>query len=336
MSGGPDSIALFHAIWRLNQRRNYFPIAVFHAHYGLRGEESDADFRMVKELADSHGVAFYLRYVTDQERQARTGEGVQEWARRIRYAELDQLAADRWVIATAHHADDLAENVLLRLARGAAPGQWLGMEAWRPPYWKPFLTEKKAALLDFLRKGDLPFRTDESNNTAIYSRNVIRRDVLPILEELHPGAAERLVHAAEEARDLARWFDERALTELGDPAQAARLVDLPIGVARHVLARFLTKDGEHRQLSRRLIDTVLDALRAGALDGAWDLPGGGRLVVEDGILTLQAQAERATPKACRQSQHLESLKPPPYDLVLEPGSHASLRGNPGLSELPRG
>ena len=336
MSGGPDSIALFHAIWRLNQRNFYFSIRIFHAHYGLRGEESDADFRLVKELADSHNVPFYLRYVTEQERQARTGESLQEWARRIRYTELDKYAAEGWVIVTAHHADDLAENVLLRLARGAAPGQWLGMEAWRPPFWKPFLTEKKAALLDFLQKGGLAYRTDESNATGVYSRNVIRNDVLPILEELHPGAGERLVHAAEEARDLARWFDERALTELGQPAQAARLVDLPIGVARHVLARLLTKDGEHRQLSRRLIDTVLDALRAGARDGAWDLPGGGRLVAEDGILTLEAQGERTTPKACRQSQHLASLKPPTCDLVLEPGSHASLRGNPGLSEPTRG
>lgn len=336
VSGGPDSIALFHALWRLNQRQKYFPLAVFHAHYGLRGEESDADFRLVKELADDHDVPFFLRYVTDKEREGRAGEGIQEWARKLRYAELEKHAKTGWIIATAHHADDLAENVLMRMARGAAPGQWLGMDAWRAPYWKPFLTEKKADLLAFLRKGDLPFRVDRSNNESVYTRNVIRNDVLPKLEELHPGAGERLVQAAEEARDLARWFDERALAELGDPARVDRLVLLPIGVARHVLARFLAKDGVQRPLSRRLLDTVLDAVRAGVRDAAWDLPQQGRLVVEQGVLTLESErAARASPKPCRQSQHLESLKPPTYDLVLEPGSHASFRGNPGLSEAPR-
>lgn len=335
VSGGPDSVALFHALWRLNQRRNYFPLAIFHAHYGLRGTESDADFRFVKELADEFDVPFYLRYVTDKERQERQGEGIQEWARRLRYAELEKLAASGWVIATAHHKGDLAENVLLRLARGAAPGQWLGMDAWRSPYWKPFLTENKGDLVAFLKQGGLPWRQDESNETETYSRNVIRNDVLPRLEELHPGAAERLVHAAEEARDLARWFDERALAELGEPAKVDRLVLLPSGVARHVLARFLARDGEHRQLSRRLLDTVLDALRAGVRDAAWDLPVKGRLHVKGGVLTVEAQAQPESPKPCRQSQHLESLKAPTCDLVLEPGSHASFRGNPGLSELPR-
>lgn len=334
-SGGLDSTALFHALWRLNKAQFFFPMALFHMHYGLRGEESDADFRFVEALALDHGVPFFRRVVTDGERRARTGESLQEWARRLRYAELEKLAGTGWAVATAHHADDLAENVLLRLARGAAPGQWLGMEVWRPPFWKPLLTENKATLAAFLAKEGLAYREDATNKQSVYSRNVIRHEVLPCLEQLHPGAARRLVQAAEEARDLACWLDTKALDELGTPPEARRLASLPLGVARHVLARFLSRDGEMRQLSRRLLDRILDTLKDGAAKGAWDLPHHGRLVVRDGILSLESpDLSTQPPKAARQNQHRQGLQPPACDLVLEPGSHASLRGNPGLSAFP--
>ncbi len=334
LSGGIDSTALFHLLWRLNQPRIIFSLGIFHVHYGLRGEASEADFRFVEALAAEFGVPFVPRIVTPDERAARKRESLQEWARTLRQREYAKLAEAGWVIALAHQADDLAENVVLRLARGASPGHLLGMEECRPPFWRPLLDWKKNHLRAFLLSHGLPHRHDASNDEDVYTRNVIRHRVLPELESLFPGASGRLVQCASEAAESARWLDAKLAADLGSPMSAAKLAALPDGLARHALASLICADQTHRQLSRRFLDGIVACLRGDQRSGVWELPEKGRLVFADGSLSVHNESPfGGVPKGARQIQHRKALARPEPSLVLEPGSHAFIRGTQRLSPL---
>ena len=178
---------------------------------------------------------FFSAQLVTRNAQCVTGESVQAWARRLRRAEFARLAAEGWLIALAHHRDDLAENVLLRLARGSGPAHLLGMQAWRAPLWRPLLEQPKTALADFLRRRGLTWREDGSNRELTYARNRLRHKVLPELEALFPGAAARLVACAEEARDMVDVADRALRT--ADPSLAANTPPLPRGVQRHLAAK---------------------------------------------------------------------------------------------------
>lgn len=307
-SGGADSTALFHTICQLAKAEENFQVAIFHAAYGLRGEESEADFRFVEALARDFSVPLFVRRVSDEERAARRGESLQEWARRLRYEEFARLAADGWAIALGHHLDDQAETVLMRLARGTSPETLLGMRDWRAPYWRPFLRERKAAILAYLDRHALPFREDSSNDKADYSRNVVRQRVLPELEALFPGAAARIVACAEAAANE------------GDDTDAKRTA----------IARYVRANAPTVPLSRRFLAEAasrLDPSEPGrsASQGP-ELPHSDlRLTrLEDGSLALVP--DQGGLKADRVAQHQRGVRSAfrPAAL-LEPDSYASFR-----------
>jgi tRNA(Ile)-lysidine synthase len=334
-SGGPDSTALFHVFWALSQAGKNFSVEVFHLNYGLRGEASDGDEAYLRALAAGVGAPFRVRRVDEAERQARRGESVQEWARRLRRAEFAALAAEGWLIALGHHADDLAETVLQRLARGAGPEALAGMQSWAPPLWRPLLGLRKATILAELERCGIPYRTDASNAGVDYARNVVRHEVLPRLEDLHAGAAERIVDSAVAARELAGWCRQRLADEL--PAHAHDLglwlAHQPPTVAITALTAWLASQGvAHRSWSRRWLDL---ALARAAKGGRWrmPIPGGGWLVGRRHQLSIELSSPRD-----RKDLSTTTLPPPPEQArvttTLAPTSYAFIRRSSRI--LPRG
>ncbi|MEN9834566.1 MAG: hypothetical protein RL011_759, partial [Pseudomonadota bacterium] len=316
LSGGLDSTALFQGIWHLYQREKFFDLGVYHCAYGLRGDESKDDFTACRKLAEERGIPFVFREITEEERDQRQGEGVQAWARRLRRADYDELADAGWIIALGHHSDDLAENVLLRLARGASPGKLLGMKAWDAPIWRPLLNCSKNQLRDFIASEGLTYREDSSNLKDDYARNRLRHQVLPVLEELYPGAAGRIVACAAEAR-----AQEEALDE---PDGSGRDDLTTLSLARHRLANEIkAKKGGHTQLSRRLLDAAISGQSP-------SLPGGDGLRVGRN-LTIESQDPSA--KGSRSEQHARALGGPSRRLILEAGSYAYLTTTGGKYEL---
>lgn len=281
-------------------------MAVYHHAYGLRGEESEADFRFVEALAAAHQVPFFFKRVSAEERAARVGESIQEWARRLRYEELRRYTDEGWAIATAHHLDDLAETVLMRMARGTAPGTLAGMRVWRAPYWRPLLEVRRKTIAQYAAERGLTHREDSSNASEDYSRNVLRQKVLPELEALFPGAAERIVACALEAQ---------ALSE-GE------------ATPRHELAQFLKGAAPQAPLSRSFLDAANARLAQpnAANKAGPELPGqpAVRLSInKDGEWSLAKTF--AGLKSERYAQHRRGLRAVTRSLILEPGSHAAFR-----------
>lgn len=326
LSGGPDSTALFHLIWRLAKQKKNFQVAVLHLDYGLRGAASSGDQAYCRELAERHGVAFHGRVVSKEERELRHGESTQAWARRLRREEFQRYSAAGWLIALGHHQGDLAENVLLRLARGASPGHLLGMRAWRSPLWRPLLGFTKAELLQYLSTHALSYREDASNQTLHYSRNIVRHRVLTELEAMFPGAARRIIACAEEARSLAETH-HRASSTRGGSLALDDLARKDPALARQDLATLLDSPTQDpRPLSRRFLASVL-ANGAAAGCRVSSIPGGGRLSYRDGRLRVHMDGD--LPKAARSAQHRRSLVSTPPAVLLDRGSYAFFRQDGG-------
>lgn len=267
VSGGPDSVALLHALLSLGQR-----VGVAHVHHGLRGVEADRELEFVAALCKRLGVAFHCERV---DARARDGRSPEARARSLRYAALERMrvTGSYASLVTAHHADDQAETVLLRAIRGTGPG---GLAAIRPSLdggrvLRPLLGLRRAELAEYLAARGLEFVSDSSNSELAIPRNRLRADVLPVLEAIATGAVSRLARLAalaREAEDSAREpldaLLERAV-EAGEGGlwlDLEALVSLEPALRRRALLRFAARAGLGDSASRAEIERVDAFLRS--------------------------------------------------------------------------
>lgn len=215
VSGGADSVALLRAMLTLAGRRGWeMDLAVGHVQHHLRHQAED-DARFVAELADKHGLA-YLR--ADLDMTDAGGANLEAVGRQKRYEALGVMVQSLGAthVLTAHQADDQLETLLMRLLRGASARGWSGM-AWRRrlspgsdvSLVRPMLAVSRDDVLDYLRAIGQTWREDHTNADVTRWRARLRRDVLPVLRDLRPDAAERAVAAAEHFRELSRLLDEQ-------------------------------------------------------------------------------------------------------------------------------
>jgi tRNA(Ile)-lysidine synthase len=289
VSGGPDSVALLHFLARHAERteRGKGWLVAAHVNHGLRGAESDADAAFVRDLAERWDVRHLEARVSPRP------QGSEEAARRARYEALrslaDECGADR--VATAHTADDQAETVLLRLIRGTglrglagmpASGRVLGCRVVRP-----FLVVPREAVLEYVGRHGIPYRSDSSNESLGPARNFVRLELMPrIRERLNPAVREALLRAASSAGGADRYLAARARRLAAtliavEPdgkisLDARRMVHYP-KLLNTYLFRFAVQElnGDIRDLSTAHIDALLSLVTTSA-GRSTDLPGGAR------------------------------------------------------------
>ena len=176
-------------------------VAACHVNHGIRGAEADRDEAFCRAFCQERGVPFSARHADVPAYCEKAGVGLEEGARAERYRILREAAKDfacRF-IATAHTADDQAETVLFRLARGTGFGGASGIPAVADDLIRPLLPFFTGDILSYLAQFDLPFVKDSSNEDTAFARNKIRRDVLPALEQAVPGSCAALIRFAETA-----------------------------------------------------------------------------------------------------------------------------------------
>ncbi len=193
VSGGGDSMALLHVLARL---RSELGLVLF-AHgvdHGLRAGAS-AELDLAEGFARELDVPFSRSALAVAD-----GGNLQARAREARYAALAAAAGRlgaRWV-ATAHHASDRAETLLLRILRGTSPRGLAVLPAAAEPLLRPFIRSPKSAVETHLERHRLSFATDPSNQNPRFLRTRIRHELIPLLEDLTPGATEHLNLLADE------------------------------------------------------------------------------------------------------------------------------------------
>jgi tRNA(Ile)-lysidine synthase len=224
VSGGPDSVALLHVLHRLAPQFA-LQLVVAHVNHALRAGEADEDEQFVRQLAAQLGLEFVTEQMDWQQAMRSTESNRQALARDFRYAFFTRVAkhyAARWV-ATAHHADDQAETVLMRCLRGTSVSGLPGIAANRSiseehpniRLVRPLLTVTKDDLLAFLAGEQLPYRTDRSNWSSDYTRNALRHSVIPTLAELFPQYRRALTRLAETAAAEEEWFHAETVRAFG-------------------------------------------------------------------------------------------------------------------------
>lgn len=247
VSGGPDSVALLHAL--LTAREDLgITLHIAHLNHCFRGAESDADAEYVRQFASNIGVESSVERIDVPEIQKVLRLSTEEAARLVRYEFLervaDEVGANR--IAVGHTADDQVETVLLNLLRGSGIDGLAGMPPVRGKIVRPLIETRRSEVEAYCERHGLHPRTDATNLVAEYTRNRIRLDLLPLLRrDYNPEIDSALLRLAELAAADAAYLNietEAALrcltTERGDgfvTLDAGELVSCPLAVRRRAI-----------------------------------------------------------------------------------------------------
>lgn len=225
VSGGADSMCLADLF--IHMARQYdLKLYVAHVEHGIRGEESLADMELVRSFCQRNGLPFYVYRTRIPELAAVKKTGVEQTAREERKRFFSVLCAEHGIdcVATAHQATDNAETVLLHLTRGASLNGIKGMTARNGKNIRPLLCVTAREVRSYCAEYGVEYRVDKTNDDVNYSRNLIRKEVLPLLERINPNLVETIRINSEQLQEqdavlqraAQRVFDENAVSDNGE------------------------------------------------------------------------------------------------------------------------
>ena len=306
-SGGADSVALAAAL-AFEARDAGVRVGGVTVDHGLQSgsaERADRTAALLRDLGLDPVVVLPVSVGADG--------GPEGAARTARYATLTAAAAEHGArIALGHTLDDQAETVLLGLGRGSGPRSVAGMVEDRPPYWRPLLGIRRATAREACADQALPVWDDPWNEDPAYTRVRLRREVLPLLEDvLGGGVAPALARTAGMLREDLDALDALAdahLTALAATSpdgglSAEPLGALPAALRRRVLRGWLRAAGvpDVQAVHLRSLEALVVRWRG---QGPVDLPGGAGVVRASGRLLLLSPQDRdgrpAAPHDCKE------------------------------------
>lgn len=243
-SGGADSVFLLLLAWSYTNAWNSWPHSgVLHINHGMRGEESDGDAAFVQSIAEVLGMPYHVKKLDDL-----PDSPSEAWLREQRLAFYRESGFPH--IMQGHHANDIAETVLMRLTRGsgteglAVPKYMQRFNDWLCVY-RPILGFTRTQIVKALTACGIPWREDASNTSPNYFRNRVRSDVLPRLVDVSPTNAmagftrsHKLLN--EDAQALNEWLDSHKLTyEKDEKLDLKPLHGKPLALLRRAIQRWL-------------------------------------------------------------------------------------------------
>ncbi len=185
LSGGADSVALLHILTNNKEKLGISEIKGIHIHHGIRGDEADRDLKFSKNFCEKLGVEFVYYYADIPAEAQKTGESIEECARRIRYDLFSK--SDCTKIATAHNLNDNMETVIFNMTRGTSISGLCGIPYVREKYIRPLLDCTRNEIEEYIKENELDYVTDSTNLCDDYTRNKIRHNVIPQLFSINPS-----------------------------------------------------------------------------------------------------------------------------------------------------
>ena len=285
VSGGPDSIALSHILWRYIREEPLRGISLIltHVHHGVR-KESDNEVLLVQTMAAKWEIPCIVHRFDAKDYAKNMGLSFEEAAREWRYARWkeDMRKEGCTLLATGHHLGDQAETILYRLFRGSGTAGLAGIYPIRDSIIRPLLTFGKTDILNYCAREALPYALDRSNEEPVYVRNRIRLELLPELEKYYNP---RIQEALGRTGELLRWDEEYLAKQVGVAWKHYHIKDPvgKIGLSRNVftepaaiLSRLLRRaamlvTGEPRGLGFTYVAKIMDS--EGKPGWRQDLPG---------------------------------------------------------------
>ncbi len=203
LSGGADSVALLITLHKLGYR-----CEAIHCNFHLRGEESNRDEDFVRTLCKKYQVPLFVINFDTVSYAHSKGISIEMAARELRYNAFEQhrakIGAD--VIAVAHHRDDSAETLLLNLLRGTGIKGLHGIQPRNKNIVRPLLCVNRGEILEYLQWRGESYVTDSTNLETDFTRNKIRLEILPLMQQINPSAAESIAQTAERVSEAEKVY----------------------------------------------------------------------------------------------------------------------------------
>lgn len=287
-SGGADSLALTDLVAYLAPGMD-IKAKVLHVEHHLRGDEAEADAKLVEEFCHRSRLEFKRVDVDVNKLVEEEGLSVEEGARKLRYQALEEYRREvgASAIFLAHHRDDQAETVLLNLVRGAGTRGLRGMLPLNGYLVRPLLQATRKDLEEYCASRGLTYCQDSTNSDITYKRNWVRKKLLPLLETVNPNIRKQLAQAAALAAADEEYLDSQAkkfvqafgrqVFEMFDIGVGKDFQALPLAVKTRVLRIVITKAGG-REISFEHIRDLLELIDKGVGNKAMDFPGKARIV----------------------------------------------------------
>ena len=209
VSGGADSVCLFMVLLEF-QKQMTFEIKVVHVEHGIRGEESLRDERYVRELCEKYQVEYECVSCDIPAMAKEKKISIEEAGRNARYEAFDRIG-EKWRanrIAVAHNQNDQAETILWNLARGSGLDGAAGIRPVRGKIIRPLLECSRTEIEAFLKKKNIQWCEDGTNDELDYTRNIIRNRLLPEMrKQLNTRVITHLAEFGTEMRRTEEFLD---------------------------------------------------------------------------------------------------------------------------------
>lgn len=210
VSGGADSVCLFHALLELRKVFKH-ELFVVHVNHGIRGEEANEDEKFVESLCKANGISFTGVKIDVPAVAKLEGLTLEEAGRKVRYDAFYKCFRENKCnkIAIAHNRNDNAETILFHLFRGSGMKGLTGIQPVRGEIIRPLLAVTRTEIEKYLLDNRIPYRHDSTNFTMDYTRNKIRLGVLPLAQEgVNSKAIEHITNAAEQLSEIETFLSK--------------------------------------------------------------------------------------------------------------------------------
>lgn len=201
LSGGPDSVSLFHALRLLQKELGFFLVSA-HINHMYRGEDAYHDESFVISLCEQHQIECHVLQKNAEEYAKEIKMTVEEAGRAIRYGFFRKILREKGggFIATAHNFNDQVETILHRIIRGTGIDGLMGMSVKRDDIIRPLLNIRRVEIERFLNDNNYGYCEDKTNNQMIYGRNRLRLDLIPYIErEYNSKFSDSLIRLSDSA-----------------------------------------------------------------------------------------------------------------------------------------
>jgi tRNA(Ile)-lysidine synthase len=222
VSGGADSVVLCELCYRAG-----FNFEIAHCNFQLRGEESERDENFVRSLAEKYGVTIFVKKFDTKEYAEKNRVSIQVAARELRYDWFAQLVITEQsgsmtnaqqptshiqhrtsYLATAHHANDNIETVMMNFFKGTGITGLRGILPKQGHIIRPLLFAKKEEILLFIEQNNLSYVEDSSNSSDKYTRNYFRNQLIPSVQKVFPQVEDNLINNIERFRETDLLFQQ--------------------------------------------------------------------------------------------------------------------------------
>ena len=295
-SGGADSSALLSMLVEYSKESGA-EIYAAHVNHGIRGAEADRDEEFCRARADELGVRIFVCKLDVPALAASEGKSVETAARDARYDFFHQVMRENNIplLATAHNANDNLETMLFNMTRGCGLGGMCGIPPSRKcpsgTVIRPILYISRPEILEYCEERAIDFVTDSTNTDTDYTRNKIRAEIVPLLEEINSGVVANASRLSESLRadslcleSMTNWF----LSDLSEDmsVECEKVIGSPSAVANRALIALFSEVSGGETLEKVHVDAIRALCEKASPHSSLDLPLGVRAVIENKRLSF--------------------------------------------------